>query len=100
MMAEDPRLTIASFNPGKLVEYRTLLDGLRLTLSSLNDYSNIVEIEETGTTFTDNARLKAAGYARQTGTVVLADDSGLEIDALGGRPGVQSARYGGEIGFA
>jgi XTP/dITP diphosphohydrolase len=67
-----------------------------LSLISLKDFPGVTKIEETGTTFEENAILKAAGYALQTGVLTLADDSGLEVEALGGQPGVKSARYAGE----
>ena len=60
----------------------------------------MIEVDEVGTTFDENAILKAVGYAKQSGLLTLADDSGLEVDVLGGRPGVLSARYGGDISFA
>jgi XTP/dITP diphosphohydrolase len=62
-------------------------------LLSLADFPNIQEVEETGTTFIENASMKASGYARQARVLTLADDSGLEVDALGGAPGIHSARY-------
>ena len=93
------QLIVATHNLGKLAELRSLLAELPLDLVGLSNFENVTEVEETGSTFIDNARLKAVGYARQTGSFALADDSGLEIDALGGRPGVLSARYGGDVGF-
>jgi XTP/dITP diphosphohydrolase len=94
------RLLIATGNPGKVNELRPLLVGVPLTLLSLNQISLLADIEETGSTFEENAVLKAAGYARRSGIWALADDSGLEVEGLGGRPGVHSARYGGsETGF-
>lgn len=75
---------------------KRLLADLPVRLQSLNDFSGVVEAEETGATFTENAVLKARSYAMQTGLASLADDSGLEVEALGGAPGVFSARYGGE----
>jgi XTP/dITP diphosphohydrolase len=94
-------LTIATNNAGKLAELRSLLDSEPIELRSLAHFPDAKEVEETGSTFVENARLKASEYARQTGSFTLADDSGLEIDALGGRPGVLSARYGGDhLGFA
>jgi XTP/dITP diphosphohydrolase len=89
-------LLIATGNKGKVAELRLLLAGLPLRLSDLAEFPRASEVEETGQTFADNAALKAQGYARQTGLWTLADDSGLEVEALGGAPGVYSARYGGE----
>jgi XTP/dITP diphosphohydrolase len=89
-------LLIATTNQGKIVELRSLLDSLPLRLRSLAEFPDTEEVEETGSTFSDNAVLKARAYAVQTGLWTLADDSGLEVDALGGAPGVFSARYGGE----
>jgi XTP/dITP diphosphohydrolase len=87
------QLLIATGNAGKLRELRTLLRDLPLELLSLTDFPNIRSVEETGSTFAGNASLKASGYARQARVLTLADDSGLVVDALGGRPGVHSARY-------
>ena len=67
----------------------------RFTLLGLDDIANVPEVEETGATFAENAILKAKAYARASGLLTLADDSGLEIDALGGEPGVYSARWAG-----
>lgn len=92
----DRTLLIATSNPGKLQEYRELLDGLGWTLVDLNTVNISEPVEETGTTFEENARLKAEAYASLSGLVTLADDSGIEVDALGGEPGVYSARYGGD----
>jgi XTP/dITP diphosphohydrolase len=89
-------LLIATGNKGKVAELRSLLAGLPLRLRDLAEFPSAREVEETGRTFSDNAALKAQGYAEQTGLWTLADDSGLEVDALGGAPGVFSARYGGE----
>jgi XTP/dITP diphosphohydrolase len=94
--AASDELLIATGNKGKIVEFRSLLASLPLRLRNLAEFPDIREVEETGTTFTDNAVLKARGYAGQTGLWTLADDSGLEVDALDGAPGVFSARYGGE----
>ncbi len=94
-MNNSESLTIATFNPGKLTEYRRLLSSLGIRVVGLDQFPGVAEIDETGDTFEENARLKAMGYARQTGGIVLADDSGLIVDALQGRPGVHSARYGG-----
>lgn len=88
-------LLIATTNAGKLREIETILAGLDLELASLSDIPEVNEPEETGSTFEENARQKAAAYAAATGLTVVAEDSGLEIDALGGAPGVQSARFPG-----
>ena len=92
---EPPKLLVATANPGKILEFRDLLAGLPCRITGLNDEGISSEVAETGATFEDNARLKAEAYAAVAGLVTLADDSGLEVDALGGRPGVHSARYGG-----
>ncbi len=89
------QLLIATHNPGKVREYRALLANLPLELVSLADLGIQESVEETGTTFQENAELKARAYAARTGLWTWADDSGLEVDALGGRPGVHSARYAG-----
>ena len=89
------KLLVATRNPGKMVELRELLDGVPFQLTSLDDEGVADEAEETGATFEENARLKASFYASLTGLLTLADDSGLEVDALSGEPGVHSARYGG-----
>ena len=95
-MSVKPRLLIATGNPGKLREYAGLLRRAPFTLLSLQDVGIAQEVEETGDTFAENAWLKASGYAAMSGMLTLADDSGLEVDALGGEPGVHSARYGGD----
>lgn len=87
------RLLIATTNPGKVREYRALLSGLDLELVGLKDVEIEVDVAETGDTYAANAELKAREYARLSGLMTLADDSGLEVDALNGRPGVHSARY-------
>jgi XTP/dITP diphosphohydrolase len=89
------KLLVATNNPGKLEEYRRLLRDLPLEITSLRDEGIDFEPEETGSTFEENAILKARAFAEQSRLVTLADDSGLEIDKLGGAPGVHSARYGG-----
>jgi XTP/dITP diphosphohydrolase len=89
-------LVVATRNEGKLEELRQLLDDMPLKLYGLADFSGVKTVPETGKTFIENASLKAAGYAKQTGRLTLADDSGLEVDALGGAPGIRSARYAGE----
>jgi XTP/dITP diphosphohydrolase len=88
------KLLVATNNPGKLEEYRHLLDGLPLEITSLGEEKLKFEPQETGSTFEENAILKASAFARRSKLPTLADDSGLEIDALHGAPGVHSARYG------
>jgi XTP/dITP diphosphohydrolase len=89
------RLVVATTNRGKLREIQQLLEGVPVSLVTLADWPDIVPPEETGRTFAENARLKALYYAGYTGELTVAEDSGLEIDALDGAPGVESARYGG-----
>jgi len=92
-----PRLLLASANQGKLRELRTILHGLPVELVGLDEAGrgDPPEVEETGETFLANALLKARAYAAWSGLAAVADDSGLEVDALGGAPGVRSARYAG-----
>jgi len=87
------RIVLATRNAGKIKELNDLLSGYGLTVLGLSDFPQIGEIEETGATFAENAALKARTVAQGTGLVALADDSGLVVDALGGAPGVYSARY-------
>jgi XTP/dITP diphosphohydrolase len=87
------RLLIATSNHGKLRELRALLAAQPFELLSLDDIPDIETVEETGSSFIENASLKATGYARQAQVLTLADDSGLVVDALSGGPGVRSARY-------
>ena len=89
------RLLIATNNVGKVREYAELLAGSGFDLFRLADVGLDNEVEETGATFTENASLKARAYGLASGLLTLADDSGLEVDALGGAPGVHSARYAG-----
>ena len=88
-------LLVATRNRGKLRELASLLSDVPMKLLSLDEAGVEGEIEETGATFEENAVLKATAYARSSGLTTLADDSGLEVDALGGEPGVRSARYAG-----
>lgn len=88
-------LLIATTNKKKLEEFRQLFKNLSLDILSLQDFSSIKEVDETGTTFEENAILKAMGYADQTGSLTLGEDSGLCCDALEGAPGVYSARFAG-----
>ena len=93
--SELPKLLIATHNQGKVREYQQLLGHLPLQLVSLDDIGISQDVEETGQTFAENAWLKAHTYSSLGGMLTLSDDSGLEVDALGGDPGVHSARYGG-----
>ncbi|MEP7211987.1 MAG: RdgB/HAM1 family non-canonical purine NTP pyrophosphatase [Acidobacteriota bacterium] len=94
-------ILIATKNAGKVEELRALMRAVPVVLHYLPDFPDIPDVEETGTTFEQNAVLKAVEYARRTKMWAVADDSGLAVDALGGEPGVYSARYGGEdISFA
>jgi XTP/dITP diphosphohydrolase len=86
-------LLIATSNRGKVREFREMLGGERFAWDDLARHPGFTTVEETGPTFLANACLKAEGYARQFDTWALADDSGLEVDALGGAPGVHSARW-------
>lgn len=88
------RVVLASSNPGKVREINALLAGLHLTAVPQSDFS-VVDVEETGLTFVENALLKARNATRHTGLPAIADDSGLEVDALHGAPGIYSARYAG-----
>jgi XTP/dITP diphosphohydrolase len=96
MPATENRLLIATANRGKVAEYVELLAGIDCTLLSLADVGISGDIEESGTTYEENARIKAVECAVRSGIVTLADDSGLEVDALDGEPGVFSARYAGD----
>jgi XTP/dITP diphosphohydrolase len=88
-----PTVVMATRNPGKIRELRAILKGLKIRLLSLTDFPALPEIPEEGATFSENAAAKARAVAQLTGWPALADDSGLEVAALGGRPGVFSARY-------
>lgn len=90
------KLVVATRNPGKLTEISAYLGDLPLEILSLWDYPEMTEVEETGSTFEENALLKAKAVAAYCGEMTLADDSGLEVDCLGGAPGVYSARFAGE----
>jgi len=88
-------LLLATTNEHKLKEFRAILRELPFTLLSLRDIQLGMDVEETGTTFAENALLKARAYAQAANMLALTDDSGLEIDALGGAPGIYSARFAG-----
>ncbi len=92
----SPTLLVATRNPGKMREYRQLLSDYPGLLISLDDAGVADEVEETGDNFLANAILKATTYAELSGHLTISDDSGLEVHALGGEPGVYSARYGGD----
>ncbi len=96
-MSDRPRLVIATRNSHKTEEIRHIL-GDRFEILDVTAFPELPEIEETGTTFLENARLKALGISQHIDGWVLADDSGLEVDALGGAPGVWSSSFGGEEG--
>ncbi|GEN45836.1 XTP/dITP diphosphatase [Alkalibacillus haloalkaliphilus] len=88
---------VATTNKGKIKEFEQILSGLSVEIESLQDHvTNMEDVEETGVTFEENAVLKAKTYAKRHNLAVIADDSGLEVDALNGEPGVYSARYAGE----
>ena len=89
------RLLVATTNPGKVREIRGILAGVPIELVSLEQFPGMPEPEETGSTFAENARLKALYYHERTGLPAVADDSGIEIDALDKAPGVHSARWHG-----
>ena len=92
-------ILVATTNRGKLGEIFPLLAGLAIDIRTLADYPPVAPPDETGSTFAENARQKARFYAVHTGTLTVAEDSGLEIDALEGAPGVHSARFGGETTY-
>ena len=94
-MSEIKEILVATGNPGKIVEIRAMLEA-DVRWLGLADLPPIAEIVEDGSTFAENARKKAVGYAQATGLWTLSDDSGLVVDALGGAPGVKSARFSGE----
>lgn len=89
------KLVIATMNQNKLKEFKVLMADLDVDILSLKDFPDIEDIEETGDTFYENAYIKAKTVFEKTGYACIADDSGLEVDALGGAPGVYSARYAG-----
>ena len=88
-------ILVATTNPGKVKELSAMLD-IQCQWKYLGDFDDITEVIEDGETFSENARKKALGYAKQTGLWTIADDSGLMIDALNGAPGINSARFSGE----
>jgi XTP/dITP diphosphohydrolase len=91
-----PKLLLATNNSGKVQEYQSLLQDIPFELVTPKEMDIEMDVAETGTTYQENARLKACALAGMSGLLTLADDSGLEVDALHGEPGVMSARYAGE----
>ncbi len=91
-----PKLLLATSNPGKIREYRFLLDGLGYQITTLTEKGISKAVVESGSSYEQNARLKALTYAKLSRLTALADDSGLEVDALNGEPGIKSARFAGE----
>ncbi len=92
-MSEEKVIVVASTNEGKIREFRQMLEPKGYTVKSLADYPDLGDIDETGTTFSENAVIKAAAVTEKYGIMAVSDDSGLEIDAFGRQPGVQSARW-------
>lgn len=90
------KLIVATRNPGKVREIRKILKDVGATIYALNDFRNVPTVEEDGQSFCENALKKARFYAAYFGEMVIADDSGLEVDALRGAPGIYSARYAGD----
>ena len=91
-----PKLLLATNNTGKVKEYRSLLQDIPFDLVTPKELGIVMDVEEKGTTYAENARLKACALAKECGLPTLADDSGLEVDALNGEPGIVSARYAGK----
>lgn len=87
------KLVVGTLNKGKVREVRAMLQDLAFDVEYLADYPGVPDVEESGNTFAENAMIKARAYADYTGELVLADDSGLEVDALDGAPGVYSSRF-------
>jgi XTP/dITP diphosphohydrolase len=92
----NKKLLVATRNSGKVREFTRMLEDLPFDVVGLDDLGIDLEVEETGSTFEENAVIKARAYAEASGVLTLADDSGLVVDALNGEPGVLSARYGGD----
>lgn len=95
MHKRSREVLVATSNEGKVREITTALKGLSLKILTLKDFPALLEVDEIGENYEDNATAKALGYARQTGFPAIAEDSGLEVESLGGRPGFLSSRYGG-----
>lgn len=95
---KNKTIIIATKNQGKANEFKDIFQKFHYQVKTLLDYPDLNDVEETGSTFAENALQKARTIAEQLNTIVLADDSGLEVDALNGAPGIYSARYAGEHG--
>jgi XTP/dITP diphosphohydrolase len=95
-MTDKPKLLLATTNRGKRREYQNLLQGVPYSIVTPDELNISADVEENGDSYEENAVLKAATLAEISGLLTLADDSGLEVDALGGEPGIRSARYAGE----
>jgi XTP/dITP diphosphohydrolase len=93
-MVSQPRLVIATNNPGKVSEFRDLLNGCGWQIVSPAEVGVSIDVEESGSTYAENARIKAEAFAKASGMAALADDSGLEVDALGGEPGALHHLHG------
>jgi XTP/dITP diphosphohydrolase len=96
LIKKKPKLLLATNNKGKIREYKSLLRGIPYEIVTLAEQGITTEVAEVGGSFEENARLKASTPAKESGLLSLADDSGLEVDALGGEPGSLSHRYAGE----
>ncbi|KLI75004.1 glutamate racemase [Lacticaseibacillus zeae] len=95
-MPTGKTIVVASKNPGKVKEFKAMFEPAGVTVKSLADFPSVPTVDETGTTFEENARQKADQYAKDLQLPVIADDSGLMVDALDGQPGIRSARYAGD----
>ena len=95
-MTQKNKIVIATGNKGKAEEFKSIFEKFGFEIQTLLDYPELDEIDETGDTFAENALLKAEGVSKALNTIVLADDSGLKVDALQGQPGIYSARFAGE----
>ena len=96
ILSPRPEILVATHNPGKIREIQEAFRFSPVRLRYLKEFSDVPQVDEVGRTYQENAVLKALGYSRATGVCAVADDSGLEVDALGGMPGVFSARFGGD----
>lgn len=94
--AKGKTIVVASKNQGKIKEFKTMFEPAGITVKSLADFPSVPTVDETGTTFEENARQKADQYAKDLQLPVISDDSGLMVDALDGQPGIRSARYAGD----